>query len=82
MKALLEVGGRSPGGTRRRWRTAGEGHPTVPGQLAGRWPSEPGGRLVEHRTERADPAVARELALKAGARVIVLEHVGEADGEQ
>ena len=40
MKALLEVGGRSPGGTRRRWRTAGEGHRTVPGQLADRWPSE------------------------------------------
>ena len=49
MKALLEVAGRSPGGTRRRWRTAGEGHPTVPGQLAGCWPGEPGRRLVAGR---------------------------------
>jgi GntR family phosphonate transport system transcriptional regulator len=32
------------------------------------------------RTERADAAIARELHLKAGARVLVLEHVGEADG--
>ena len=32
MKALLEVAGRSPDGTRHRWRTAGEGHPTVPEQ--------------------------------------------------
>ena len=49
MKALLELEGRSPGGTRRRWRTAGEGHPTVPVQLAGCAPSEPGGRLVAGR---------------------------------
>src|SRR6266567_4822236 len=49
MKALLELGGRSPGGTRRRWRTAGEGHPTVPGQRAGCRPGEPGGRLVAGR---------------------------------
>jgi serine/threonine protein kinase len=49
MTALLELGGRSPGGTRRRWRTAGEGHPTVPEQLAGCWPGEPGGRLVAGR---------------------------------
>jgi len=49
MKALLELGGRSPGGTRRRWGTAGEGHPTVPEQLAGRWPGEPGGHLVAGR---------------------------------
>ncbi len=49
MKALLELGGRSPGGTRRQWCTAGEGHPTVPGQLAGRRPGEPGGRLVAGR---------------------------------
>jgi DNA-binding NarL/FixJ family response regulator len=48
MKALLEVGGRRPGGTRRRWRTAGEGQPTVPGQLAGCWSGEPG-RLVAGR---------------------------------
>lgn len=41
---------------------------------------EPGGRVLEHRTERSDPTVARELGLKPGARVIVLEHVGEADG--
>jgi GntR family phosphonate transport system transcriptional regulator len=41
---------------------------------------EPGGRVVEHRIERADPTVARELGLKAGARVIAIEHVGEADG--
>jgi len=45
----LELEGRSPGGTRRRWRTAGEGHPTVPVQLAGCAPSEPGGRLVAGR---------------------------------
>jgi serine/threonine protein kinase len=49
MRALLEVGGRSPGSTRRRWRTAGEGHPTVPGQLADSRPGEPGGRLVAGR---------------------------------
>jgi hypothetical protein len=49
MKALLELRGRSPGGTRRRWGTAGEGHPTVPEQLAGRWPGEPGGHLVAGR---------------------------------
>jgi len=49
MKALLDLGGRSPGGTRRRWRTVGEGHPTVPEQLAGCWPGEPGGRLVAGR---------------------------------
>jgi serine/threonine protein kinase len=49
MRALLEVGGRSPGGTRRLWRTAGEGHPTVPGQLADSRPGEPGGRLVAGR---------------------------------
>src|SRR5712672_2295723 len=49
MRALLEVGGGSPGGTRRRWRTAGEGHPTVPGQLADGTPGEPGGRLVAGR---------------------------------
>src|ERR1700756_2400473 len=49
MKALLEVGGRSPGGTRRRWRTASEGHPTVPEQPTGYWPGEPGGRLVAGR---------------------------------
>src|SRR5690348_5747128 len=49
MKALLELEGRSPGGTRRRWRTAGEGHPTVPVQLADYRPSEPGGRLVAGR---------------------------------
>src|ERR1700754_3136277 len=49
MKALLEPGGRSPGGTRRRCRTVGEGHPTVPGQLAGCRPVEPGGRLVAGR---------------------------------
>src|SRR5690348_10670712 len=49
MKALLELGGRSPGGTRRRCSTAGEGHPTVPEQLAGRWSGEPGGHLVAGR---------------------------------
>jgi serine/threonine protein kinase len=49
MKALLDLGGRSPGGTRRRWRTVGEGHPTVAEQLAGCWPGEPGGRLVAGR---------------------------------
>jgi serine/threonine protein kinase len=49
MKALLEVAGRSPGGTRRRWGTAGEGHPTIPEQLAGCRPGEPGGRLVAGR---------------------------------
>jgi serine/threonine protein kinase len=49
MKALVEVGGRSPGGTRRRWHTTAEGHPTVPEQLAGCWPGEPGGRLVAGR---------------------------------
>jgi eukaryotic-like serine/threonine-protein kinase len=49
MKALLELGGRSPGGTRRRWGTAGEGHPTVPEQLADHWPGEPGDRLVARR---------------------------------
>ena len=49
MKALLELGGRSPGGTRRQGRTAGEGHPTVPEQLADSAPGEPGGRLVAGR---------------------------------
>src|SRR6478735_7528658 len=49
MKALLEVGGRSPGGTWRRWGTVSEGHPTVPEQLAGCRPGEPGGRLVAGR---------------------------------
>ena len=49
MKALLELGGRSPGGTRRRWGTVGVGHPTVPEQLAGCWPGEPGGRLIAGR---------------------------------
>jgi serine/threonine protein kinase len=49
MKALLEAGGRSPGRTRHRWRTAGEGHPTLPEQLAGSRPDEPGGRLVAGR---------------------------------
>src|SRR5690349_3202204 len=49
MKAFLELGGRSPGGTRRRCSTAGEGHPTVPEQLAGRWSGEPGGHLVAGR---------------------------------
>jgi hypothetical protein len=49
MKALLELGGRSPGGTRRRWGTADEGHPTVPEQLADRWPGEPGAHLVARR---------------------------------
>ena len=49
MKALLELGGRSPGGTRRRWRTAGEGHPTVPAEPADRTQGEPGGRLVAGR---------------------------------
>jgi hypothetical protein len=52
MKALLEVGGRSPGGTRRQWHTVAEGHPTVPVQLAGcrpGEPGEPGGRLVAGR---------------------------------
>src|SRR6478609_3008538 len=48
MKALLEVRG-TPAGTRRRWHTAAEGHPTVPEQLAGCWPDEPGGRLVAGR---------------------------------
>jgi len=41
---------------------------------------EPGGRVFGQRTERADPTVARELQIKAGARVLVLDHVGEADG--
>jgi GntR family phosphonate transport system transcriptional regulator len=41
---------------------------------------EPGGRVLESRIERADAAVARELHLKTGTRVLVLEHVGEADG--
>ena len=49
MKALLELVGGSPGGTRRRWGTAGEGHPTVPEQLTDRWPGEPGDRLVAGR---------------------------------
>jgi serine/threonine protein kinase len=49
MKALLEASGRSPGGTRRQWRTAGEVHPTVPGQLADSRPGEPGSRLVAGR---------------------------------
>jgi serine/threonine protein kinase len=49
MKALLEASGGSPGGTRHRWRTAGEGYPTVPGQLADSRPGEPGGRLVAGR---------------------------------
>ena len=49
MKALLELGGRSPGGTRRRWRTAGEGHPTVPAEPSHRTQGEPGGRLVAGR---------------------------------
>jgi serine/threonine protein kinase len=49
MKALLELGGRSPGGTRRRWGIASEGHPTVPEQLADRWPGEPGAHLVAGR---------------------------------
>ena len=42
----LELGGGSPDGTRRRWRTVGVGHPTVPEQLAGCWP---GGRLIAGR---------------------------------
>jgi GntR family phosphonate transport system transcriptional regulator len=41
---------------------------------------EPGGRVLESRTERADATVARELHLKSGTRVLVIEHVGEADG--
>jgi GntR family phosphonate transport system transcriptional regulator len=41
---------------------------------------EPGGRVLESRVERADAAIARELHLKTGTRVLVLEHVGEADG--
>jgi GntR family phosphonate transport system transcriptional regulator len=41
---------------------------------------EPGGRLVASRTERADATVTRELALKVGARVVVIDHIGEADG--
>ena len=41
---------------------------------------EPGGRVLEARIERADATVARELHLKAGTRVLVIEHVGEADG--
>ena len=41
---------------------------------------EPGGRVFGQRIERAEPTVARELQLRAGARVLVLEHVGEADG--
>jgi GntR family phosphonate transport system transcriptional regulator len=41
---------------------------------------EPGGRVFGARTERADPTIARELQLKPGARVLVIEHVGEADG--
>jgi GntR family phosphonate transport system transcriptional regulator len=41
---------------------------------------EPGGRVLGSRTERADAAIARELQLKAGTRVLVIEHVGEADG--
>jgi serine/threonine protein kinase len=49
MKALLELGGRSPGGTRRRWGIASERHPTVPEQLADRWPGEPGAHLVAGR---------------------------------
>src|SRR5689334_18049797 len=49
MKALLELGGRSPGGTRRRWGTAAEEYLTVPEQLAGCRAGEPGGRLVAGR---------------------------------
>jgi hypothetical protein len=49
MKALLELGGRSPGGTRRRWGTAAEEYLTVPEQLAGCRACEPGGRLVAGR---------------------------------
>ena len=41
---------------------------------------EPGGRVFGARVERADATVARELNLKAGTRVLVVEHVGEADG--
>ncbi|MBI3512608.1 MAG: phosphonate metabolism transcriptional regulator PhnF [Proteobacteria bacterium] len=41
---------------------------------------EPSGRVFGARVERADAAVARELHLKAGTRVLVIEHVGEADG--
>jgi GntR family phosphonate transport system transcriptional regulator len=40
---------------------------------------EPGGRVLASRTERADQAIARELQLKAGTRVLVIEHIGEAD---
>jgi len=41
---------------------------------------EPGGRVLGSRTERADAAIARELHLKTGTRVLLIEHVGEADG--
>jgi GntR family transcriptional regulator, phosphonate transport system regulatory protein len=41
---------------------------------------EPGGQVLQSRIERADATVARELHLKTGTRVLVLEHVGEADG--
>jgi len=41
---------------------------------------EPGGRVLESRVERADAAIARELHLKTGTRVLVLENIGEADG--
>jgi serine/threonine protein kinase len=49
MKALLEVRGRSPGGTGRRQCAASEGHPTVPGELAGALETAPAGRLVARR---------------------------------
>ena len=49
MKALLDVRGRSPGGTGRRRCAAGDAHLTVPGHLAVGPATTPAGRLVARR---------------------------------
>jgi hypothetical protein len=49
MKALLDVRGRSPGGTGRRRCAAGDAHLTVPGHLAADPATTPAGRLVARR---------------------------------
>jgi len=49
MKALLDVRGRSLGGTGRRRCAAGDGHPTVPGRLADGPATASAGRLVARR---------------------------------
>lgn len=42
---------------------------------------EPGGRLLRGETIRAEGAVAKALGLRAGTLVVLLELLGEADGQ-